>query len=265
MDSTNVFILIAGITTIAVFVILFDGINDMKRELNLLTDQNNDMRDKNAHWEEMLYKTLLASRGKTFFAAYAFPVGEERKAINEKFDELFEQIKDMGIFHRCETTPEPIQQPAPAIAEEPVPEPETEVAKAAPDSVQDQDSADETSAISDALTEHSEIVVRFLNCSAVATVTPKVMTMAQKREWNTAVFQVFKEPSQEHATELSTLREKIIGRNIPAYNLRQITAAAATMKAPAPVTALPKPADIMQQTNVTVHQISFDELIRVAR
>lgn len=71
MDSTNVFILIAGITTIAVFVILFDGINDMKRELNLLTDQNNDMRDKNAHWEEMLYKTLLASRGKTFFAAYA--------------------------------------------------------------------------------------------------------------------------------------------------------------------------------------------------
>lgn len=197
--------------------------------------------------------------------AYAFPVGEERKAINEKFDELFEQIKDMGIFHRCETTPEPIQQSVPAIAEEPVPEPETEVAKAAPDSVQDQDSADETSAVSDVLTEHSEVVVRFLNCSAVATVTPKVMTMAQKREWNTAVFQVFKEPSQEHATELSTLREKIIGRNIPAYNLHQITTAAATMKAPAPVTEIPKTADIMQQTNVTVHQISFDELIRVAR
>lgn len=71
MDNASVIMLIAGVTTIAVYVILFDGINDIKRELNLLTDQNNKLRDKNAHWEEALYKTLRASRGKTFFAAYA--------------------------------------------------------------------------------------------------------------------------------------------------------------------------------------------------
>lgn len=191
---------------------------------------------------------------------YAYPVGEERKAINEKFDELFEQVKEMGIFHRAEVqTPknQPVEENTDTIPvcvqEEPLSQPDEQQIQT-PLSDTDQHSAAET---------------LFLNCGAIVTVMPRTMSDTQKREWEAAVLQVFADPSQENVSALSTLRTKIVGRSIPSYNLRKITAAVFSAKGDKPVTApiMDQKAGSVSAANVmpAIHQISFDELMGVAK
>lgn len=124
----------------------------------------------------------------------AYPVGEERQILNQKFDELIAEAKEMGLFH----------------------EPEKEI------TIQKPESKDKTEDV--VLTDES--TKAFLNSAPMMAIEPKEMTDAQKEQWYDAASNALTQRTAESFEALSDLRKEFLGRAIPAFNLKKVAAAA---------------------------------------
>lgn len=182
---------------------------------------------------------------------YAIPVGEERKALDAKFEELVQQAKEMGIFHEAEAVRENIQKVEEVLLTESPKQPEPVQTEE-----KQQDALEAEQQKSDI---PKTIVNQFAACAAVYAVAPRVMDAEQKEQWRKAVKRVISEVSVESLQALSDLRKDIVGRAIPQFNLRQIGRTASKMMEK----QIERHAERTEQPKMTeVHQMSFDDMER---
>ncbi len=182
---------------------------------------------------------------------YAIPVGEERKALDAKFDEFVQQAKEMGIFHEAETVRETTQQYEEVIDEE-LKQPEPVQAEE-----KQQDALEAETQKSDI---PETVINHFAACAAVYAVAPRVMDVEQKNQWRAAVRNVITNYSVETLQALSDLRKEIVGRGIPQFNLRQIGRTANAMLEKEAERHQPKPEQTLPEEKP--RQMSFDDFER---
>ena len=183
---------------------------------------------------------------------YAIPVGEERKALDAKFDELIQQTKELGIFHEAEVVRENVQQVEEAVPIEAPKQPELVQAEA-----KQQDALEAEQQKSDI---PETVVNRFAASAAVYAVAPRVMDSEQKEQWRAAVRNVMTNYSVETLQALSDLRQDIVGRGIPQFNLRQIGRTANAMLEKEAERQQPKPEQTLPEEKP--RQMSFDDYER---
>ena len=189
--------------------------------------------------------------GKDGIMIYAIPVGEERKALDAKFDELIQQAKERSIFHEAEVTRETVKQVEEVI--------QTETPKQ-PEPVQAEEKQQDALEVEQQKSDIPETVVnRFAACAAVYAVVPHGTDAEQKEQWRNAVKRVISEVSVESLQALSDLRKDIVGREIPQFNLRQIGRTASKMMEK----QIERHTERTEQPKMTeVHQMSFDDMER---
>lgn len=183
---------------------------------------------------------------------YAIPVGEERKALDAKFDELVQQAKERGIFHEAEVVRENVQQVEEVVQTETPKQPEPVQTEAK------QQDALESEQQKSAIPE--TVVNRFAASAAVYAVAPRVMDSEQKNQWRTAVRNVITNYSVETLQALSDLRQDIVGRGIPQFNLRQIGRTANAMLEKEAERHQPKQEQTLAEEKP--RQMSFDDFER---
>lgn len=183
---------------------------------------------------------------------YAIPVGEERKALDAKFDELVQQAKERGIFHEAEVVRENVQQVEEVVQAETPKQPEPVQTEAK------QQDALESEQQKSAIPE--TVVNRFAASAAVYAVAPRVMDSEQKEQWRAAVRNVITNYSVETLQALSDLRQDIVGRGIPQFNLRQIGRTANAMLEKEAERQQPKPEQTLPEEKP--RQMSFDDYER---
>ena len=183
---------------------------------------------------------------------YAIPVGEERKALDAKFDELLQQAKERGIFHEAEVTQENERQ-----VEEVVPTEQPNQPEPVPAEEKRQDAL-ETERQKRDIPE--TVVNRFAASAAVYAVAPRVMDSEQKEQWRAAVRNVITNYSVETLQALSNLRQNIVGRGIPPFNLRQIGRTANAMLEKEAERHQPKPEQTLPEEKP--RQMSFEDYER---
>ena len=183
---------------------------------------------------------------------YAIPVGEERKALDAKFDELIQQTKELGIFHEAEVVRENVQQVEEVVQAETPKQPEPVQTEAK------QQDALESEQQKSAIPE--TVVNRFAASAAVYAVAPRVMDSEQKNQWRAAVRDVITNYSVETLQALSDLRKDIVGRGIPQFNLRQIGRTANAMLEKEAERHQPKPEQSLPEEKP--RQMSFDDYER---
>ena len=181
---------------------------------------------------------------------YAIPVGEERKALDAKFDELIQQTKELGIFH--EAVPEPMREVEEVIQTEQPKQPEP-----VPAEEKRQDALETERQKSDI---PETVVNRFAASAAVYAVAPRVMDSEQKEQWRAAVRNVMTNYSVETLQALSDLRQDIVGRGIPPFNLRQIGRTANAMLEKEAERHQPKPEQTLPEEKP--RQMSFEDYER---
>lgn len=183
---------------------------------------------------------------------YAIPVGEERKALDAKFDELLQQAKERGIFHEAEVTQENERQ-----VEEVVPTEQPKHPESVPAEEKRQDALETERQKSDI---PETVVNRFAASAAVYAVAPRVMDSEQKEQWRAAVRNVMTNYSVETLQALSDLRQDIVGRGIPPFNLRQIGRTANAMLEKEAERHQPKPEQTLPEEKP--RQMSFEDYER---
>lgn len=183
---------------------------------------------------------------------YAIPVGEERKALDAKFDELLQQAKERGIFHEAEVTQENERQ-----VEEVVPTEQPKQPEPVPAEEKRQDALETERQKSDI---PETVVNRFAASAAVYAVAPRVMDSEQKEQWRAAVRNVITNYSVETLQALSNLRQNIVGRGIPPFNLRQIGRTANAMLEKEAERHQPKPEQTLPEEKP--RQMSFEDYER---
>lgn len=160
----------------------------------------------------------------------AVPYGEERTAIDQKFDELVEQCVELGVFHENDHSI---------------------------DKIHDEQGTERTPQLKLEDSDYSMFAV----CPAVAMMTPRTMTTEQNESWTMAVCKALEDRSEEALTALSELRKDIVGRDIPQMNLKMISKSADA------IYHTVERRDVISEElskgqECEPHQISFGEIMR---